>query len=127
MPALINATTAPEAIGPYSHAARSGALIFTSGQIPVDPANGQLVADEIGAQAHQVFANLKVVLAEAGAGLGDVVKTTVFLKDMTEFPTLNAIYQDHFDQHKPARSTVEVAKLPLDCRVEIEAVACLSE
>ena len=123
MPETINSPDAPAAIGPYSHAARSGNLIFTSGQIPIDPATGSLVADEIETQAEQVFANLEAVLAGAGTDLGKVVKTTVFLKDMAEFPQLNAIYARHFGDHKPARSTVQVAALPLGCRVEIEAVA----
>ncbi len=119
----IHSDSAPAAIGPYSHAVRCGGLLFTSGQIPVDPDTGQLVADEIEAQARQVFANLEAVLAAGGVGLGDVVKTTVFLKDMGEFPQLNAIYAEQFGDHKPARSTVQVAALPLGCRVEIEAVA----
>lgn len=126
MPEPINSPDAPEAIGPYSHATRSGNHLFTSGQIPIDPATGSLVADEIEAQAEQVFANLKAVLASAGADFGRVVKTTVFLKDMAEFPKLNAIYAKHFGDHKPARSTVQVACLPLDCRVEIDAIAELS-
>ena len=92
MPETINSPDAPAAIGPYSHAARSGNLIFTSGQIPIDPATGSLVADEIETQAEQVFANLEAVLAGAGTDFGKVVKTTVFLKDMAEFPQLNAIY-----------------------------------
>ncbi len=123
MPTPINSDDAPEAIGPYSHASRSGNLLFTSGQIPVDPATGSLVDDEIETQAHQVFANLQAVLATAGLDLSRVVKTTVFLKDMAEFPQLNAVYAEHFGEHKPARSTVQVAGLPLGCRVEIEAVA----
>ena len=123
MPEPINSPDAPEAIGPYSHAVRSGNHLFTSGQIPIDPATGSLVADEIEAQSEQVFANLKAVLASGGTDLGKVVKTTVFLKDMAEFPQLNAAYAKHFGDHKPARSTVQVAGLPLGCRVEIEAIA----
>ena len=119
----INATSAPAAIGPYCHAARSGSLVFTSGQIPVDPATGSLVEDDIISQTRQVFTNLKTVLEAAGLGLKDVVKTTVYLKDMAEFPQLNEIYAEHFGEHTPARSTIQVAALPLDCRVEIEAVA----
>ena len=119
----INATSAPAAIGPYCHAVRSGSLVFTSGQIPVDPATGTLVEDDIISQTRQVFTNLKMVLEAADLGLKDVVKTTVYLKDMTEFPLLNEIYAEHFGEHTPARSTIQVAALPLDCRVEIEAVA----
>jgi 2-iminobutanoate/2-iminopropanoate deaminase len=119
----ITAKDAPEAIGPYSHAVRSGPLCFTSGQIPVDPSTGSLVEDDITAQTRQVLANLKTVLEAAGLGLKDVVKTTVYLKDMSEFPILNAIYAEYFGEHAPARSTIQVAALPLDCRVEIEAVA----
>ena len=119
----INATSAPAAIGPYCHAVRSGSLVFTSGQIPVDPATGTLVEDDIISQTRQVFTNLKMVLEAAGLELKDVVKTTVYLKDMTEFPLLNEIYAEHFGEHTPARSTIQVAALPLDCRVEIEAVA----
>ena len=119
----INATGAPVAIGPYCHAVRSGSLVFTSGQIPVDPATGTLVEDDIISQTRQVFTNLKMVLEAAGLGLKDVVKTTVYLKDMAEFPQLNEIYAEHFGEHTPARSTIQVAALPLDCRVEIEAVA----
>ncbi len=123
MPDTVNSPNAPEAIGPYSHAARSGGHLFTSGQIPIDPATGSLVADEIEPQAEQAFANLKAVLASGGTDLSKVVKTTVFLKDMAEFPQLNAVYAKHFGDHKPARSTVQVAALPLGCRVEIEAIA----
>ena len=119
----INATSAPAAIGPYCHAVRSGSLVFTSGQIPVNPATGTLVEDDIISQTRQVFTNLKMVLEAAGLGLKDVVKTTVYLKDMAEFPQLNEIYAEHFGEHTPARSTIQVAALPLDCRVEIEAVA----
>ena len=119
----INATSAPAAIGPYCHAVRSGSLIFTSGQIPVDPATGSLVEDDIISQTRQVFTNLKTVLEAAGLGLENVVKTTVYLKDMAEFPLLNEIYAKQFGEHTPARSTIQVAALPLDCRVEIEAVA----
>ena len=119
----ITAKDAPEAIGPYSHAVRSGPLCFTSGQIPVDPSTGSLVEDDITAQTRQVLANLRTVLEAAGLGLKDVVKTTVYLKDMSEFPILNAIYAEYFGEHAPARSTIQVAALPLDCRVEIEAVA----
>ncbi|MCP4849763.1 MAG: RidA family protein [Verrucomicrobiaceae bacterium] len=120
---LITATNAPEAIGPYSHAVRSGPLLFTSGQIPLNPETGILVNDNIKEQAQQVLINLRNVLQAAGLGMSNVVKTTVFLKDMAEFPILNEIYAEHFGEHAPARSTIQVAALPLGCRVEIEAIA----
>ncbi len=120
---IITATNAPEAIGPYSHAVRSGSLCFTSGQIPINPETGTLVNDDIKEQAQQVLINLRNVLEAAGLGMSNVVKTTVFLKDMTEFPILNEIYAEHFGEHAPARSTIQVAALPLNCRVEIEAIA----
>jgi len=120
---IITATNAPEAIGPYSHAVRSGSLCFTSGQIPISPETGTLVSDDIKEQAQQVLINLRNVLEAAGLGMNNVVKTTVFLKDMAEFPILNEIYAEHFGEHAPARSTIQVAALPLNCRVEIEAIA----
>jgi 2-iminobutanoate/2-iminopropanoate deaminase len=119
---IIATTGAPAAIGPYSQAVRVGNLVFTSGQIPLD-ANGQLVEGGIKEQAHQVFKNLQAVLAEAGSSLQQVVKTTVFLKDMGTFAELNEIYASYFGDHKPARSTVEVARLPKDVLVEIELLA----
>lgn len=124
---LINANEAPAAIGPYSHASRSGNLVYTSGQIPVDPDTGALVEDEIEAQTRQALANLKTVLASESLTLDNVVKTTVFIIDMAEFPKLNAIYAEYFGDHKPARSTIQVAALPLGCRVEIEAIAEISD
>ena len=120
---LITAKNAPEAIGPYCHAVRSGNLCITSGQIPINPETGTLVEDDIHVQAHQVLINLRTVLEAAGLGLENVVKTTVYLRDMAEFPILNAIYAKHFGDHTPARSTIQVAALPLNCRVEIEAIA----
>ena len=119
----ITAQNAPEAIGPYSHAVRTGNLLITSGQIPIDPSTGSLVADLIEDQTNQVMANLKAILINEGLSLMNVVKTTVFLKDMAEFAQFNNIYEKHFESHKPARSTVQVASLPLDCRIEIEAIA----
>jgi len=119
----ISTNDAPAAIGPYSQAMRSGNLLYTSGQIPIDPATGAIVSDEIDAQVHQVFKNLTAVLAADGMSLNNVVKTTVFLKDLNDFQALNGIYAEYFGDHKPARSTIQVAKLPLDSRVEIEAIA----
>ncbi|RCW41431.1 RidA family protein [Paenibacillus prosopidis] len=121
-PQVIATDRAPAAIGPYSQAIKLGGLLFTSGQIPLD-ASGQLVKGGIEEQTHQVFRNLEAVLAAAGAGFQDVVKTTVFLKDMNQFAAVNGIYSSYFGDHKPARSTVEVARLPKDVFVEIEVIA----
>jgi len=120
---IVTAPDAPAAIGPYSHAVTAGHLLYTSGQIPLDPKTGKLVADDIETQTRQVLANVAAVLAAAGVTTQQVVKSTVFLKDMADFPKMNALYEAAFAPHKPARSTVQVAKLPLDARVEIEVVA----
>ncbi|EFM10937.1 endoribonuclease L-PSP [Paenibacillus curdlanolyticus YK9] len=124
-PQLINAAGAPAAIGPYSHAVKLGNLLFTSGQIPLG-ADGQVVAGGIEEQTHQVFRNLQAVLEAAGSNFQDVVKATVFLKDMNQFADINAIYASYFGEHKPARSAVEVARLPKDVLVEIELIASTS-
>ena len=120
---IITAPDAPAAIGPYSHAVKAGNFVYTSGQIPLDPKTGKLVADDIETQTRQVLANLAAVLTAAGVTPQQVVKSTVFLKDIADFPKMNALYEAAFAPHKPARSTMQVAKLPLDSRVEIEAVA----
>jgi 2-iminobutanoate/2-iminopropanoate deaminase len=120
---VVHAPHAPAAVGPYSHAARAGALLHLSGQTPIDPATGALVTGDVGTQTRRVFANLAAVLAAAGAGLGDVVKVTVYLTDMADFADMNAVYAEVFDEPYPARTTVAVAGLPLGARVEIEAVA----
>lgn len=122
---IVSTSSAPAAIGPYAQAVRFGQLLFTSGQIPLTPA-GELVSGGIAEQTHQVMANLKAVLAAEGASLRDVIKTTVFLKDMNHFNEFNAIYASYFENHTPARSTVEVARLPKDVLVEIELVAAIS-
>jgi 2-iminobutanoate/2-iminopropanoate deaminase len=122
---LIHAPAAPAAIGPYSHAARIGNLLFCSGQIPLDPATMQLVEGGIEEQTRQVLANLATVLASQGAGYPAIVKTTIFLADMADFPVVNRLYAEALGDHKPARSTVQVAGLPLGARVEIEATAVL--
>ena len=118
---------AAQPIGPYSQAVQAdGPFIFTSGQIPLDAA-GQLAGESIEEQTHAVFANLKAILEEAGATLHSVVKTTVFLQDMNDFASMNEIYQTYFDgPTPPARSTIQVARLPKDARVEIEAIALSS-
>lgn len=113
---------AAAAIGPYSQGVVTGNMFYSSGQIPLTPA-GEIAGQSIAEQAHQVFANLKAVLAEAGSSLEQVVKTTVFIKDMNDFAELNEIYASYFGDHKPARSTVEVARLPKDVKVEIEVIA----
>lgn len=114
---------APAAIGPYSQAVRRGPFVFCSGQIPLDPASGQLVEGGIEAQTVRVLDNLTAVLAAAGLTLGDVVKTTVFLASMEDFPAMNEVYARYFDEDPPARSTIGVAALPKGARVEIEAIA----
>lgn len=114
---------APKAIGPYSQAIKAGGFIFTSGQIPADPATGAVVQGDIKEQAKQVFANLHAVLDAAGAAFADVVKTTVFLRDMNDFAAVNEVYATYFSGDFPARSCVQVARLPKDAGIEIEMVA----
>lgn len=115
---------APAAIGPYSQAVRLGELVFTAGQIPLHPESMDLVGvDDVGAQTERVMQNLQRILEASGAGLDTVVKTTVFLTDMNDFVAMNEVYGRFFEDHRPARSTVEVSRLPKDVRVEIEAVA----
>lgn len=120
----IHTVAAPDAIGPYSQAVAAGGYVFTSAQIGLDPATGQLVDGGVEAQTRQVMANLAAVLAAAGLTFADVVKTTIFLIDMNDFAAVNAVYGDSFeDGRKPARTTVAVAALPRGARVEIEAIA----
>ena len=119
---IVQTESAPAAIGPYSQAVTFGNLVITSGQIPLT-AQGDLVAGGIAEQTEQVIQNLKAVLAAAGTNLDRVVKTTVFLADMNEFAAMNAVYEQHFAAPYPARSTVQVARLPRDVRVEIEVLA----
>lgn len=114
---------APAAVGPYSHAVRTGGLLYLSGQTPIDPATGQLIDGDVGAQTERVFANLAAVLDAAGLGLDDVVKVNVYLTDMADFAAMNAAYAKAFSEPFPARTTVAVAALPLGARVEIEVVA----
>lgn len=122
---LVHAEAAPAAIGPYSHAARVGNLLFCSGQIPLHPATMKLAEGGVEEQARQVLANIAAVLASQGAGFAAIAKTTVFLADMADFPIVNRVYGEALGDHKPARSTVQVAGLPLGARVEIEVVAVL--
>lgn len=120
---LINdASDAPAAIGPYSQAAKTGNLLFCSGQIPIDPATGKIEATTVEDQALQVFSNIRALLASQGAELSQVVKATVFLKEMSDFPKINPLYEAAFAGHKPARSTVQVAGLPLGALIEIEVI-----
>jgi 2-iminobutanoate/2-iminopropanoate deaminase len=121
----VSTTNAPAAIGPYVQGMIVNGMFYSSGQIPLT-AEGDMVEGSITEQTHQVFANLKAVLEEAGSSLQQVVKTTVFIKDMNDFVTFNEIYGQHFGDHKPARSTVEVARLPKDAQVEIEVIAVIA-
>jgi 2-iminobutanoate/2-iminopropanoate deaminase len=122
---IIQTPNAPAAIGPYSQAISLSGLLFTSGQIPLR-ADGTLLEGDITAQTTQVLANLKAVIEAAGANLNKVVKTTVFMKNLDDFAAMNKVYGDTFGSHTPARSTVQVAKLPRDVLVEIEAIVSLS-
>jgi 2-iminobutanoate/2-iminopropanoate deaminase len=117
---------APAAIGPYSQAIRAGDLVFCSGQIPLDPATGNFVPGGIEEQTRRCLENLQHVLAEAGSGLDQAVRTTVFLKDMEDFPAMNAVYATFFTEVPPARATVEVTRLPKDAMVEIDCIAVVS-
>ncbi len=114
---------APQAIGPYSQAIKTGGFVFSSGQIAIDPATGNVINGDVAAQTDRVMKNLAAVLAAAGSSLSKVVKTTVFLKSMGDFATMNEVYGRHFGSNRPARSTVEVARLPKDVLVEIEVIA----
>ncbi len=120
---IIHTEKAPAAVGPYSQATRAGMFVFTAGQIPLNPATGKMVEGGIEAQTQRALENLQAVLEAAGAGLDSVLKTTVFLQDIGEFGAMNAVYAEFFPENPPARSAVQVAALPLDARVEIEAVA----
>ncbi len=121
-----NAPNVPSAVGPYSQAVRSGSLLFCSGQIPINPASGKIEATEVEGQARQVLANIKSLLASQQLELNQVVKATVFLQDMGDFPKINPIYAEAFGDHKPARSTVAVAGLPLGALIEIEVIVELA-
>ena len=122
---IVSSDAAPAAIGPYSQAIIAGGFLYTAGQIPLDPKSGQVVEGDIVPQTRRVLDNLQAVLAAAGASWKDVVKTTVFLQDMADFPRMNEVYSAVLGEAKPARSTVQVAALPRGVRVEIELVAHL--
>jgi len=119
----IHSETAPEAVGPYSHGVKVGNILYCSGQIPLDPATRQMVGAGIREQTEQVIQNIQSVLASQDLNLSHVVKTTIFLTDLDDFATVNGIYAQAFGDHEPARSTVQVAALPLGARIEIEVIA----
>ncbi|MGI9072730.1 MAG: RidA family protein [Bryobacteraceae bacterium] len=123
MKEIIVTENAPKAIGPYSQAITANGFVFLSGQIPLDPLSGELMTGSIQVQTERVLENMKAVLQAAGLSFDHVVKTTVFMKDLADFPLMNDVYGKYFGTNPPARSTVEVARLPRDARVEIEAIA----
>ena len=123
MRSIISTKDAPEAIGPYSQAIKANGFIFTSGQIALDPATQQVIAGDVSAQTDRVLRNLSEILEAAGSGLGKVVRCTGFLKNMSDFAAMNAVYGKYFSSAPPARSTVEVARLPKDVLVEIDVIA----
>lgn len=123
---VVNTPQAPKAIGPYSQAVACGNLLFLSGQIPLDPETMQIVGQDVETQTEQVLKNLAAVLAARGMKTQNIAKTTVFLKNMGDFPKFNAVYEKHFQAPYPARATIEVARLPKDVLVEIEAIAVAS-
>ena len=124
---IISTDKAPRAIGPYSQAVRAGGFVFASGQIPIDPATGEVVAGGVAEQTDQVLRNVSAVLEAAGTRLDRVVKTTVFLADMNDFIAMNEVYGRFFGEQPPARATVQAARLPRDAKVEIEAIAMLND
>lgn len=125
MKTVVNTNQAPAAIGPYSQAIKAGGFLFISGQIPVDPVTGNVVSGDVAAQTKQVLENITAILKSQNLDLGNVVKTTVFLADMNDFQTVNRVYGEYFLQDAPARGCVQVARLPKDVSVEIEAIAYL--
>lgn len=125
MAEVVATQDAPQAIGPYSQAIKAGGFLFSSGQIAIDPGTNQVIEGDIAAQTERVMKNLAAILKAAKLSMTSVVKTTVFLKSMGDFATMNEIYGRHFGEHRPARSTVEVSRLPKDVLVEIEVIAQL--
>ncbi|HET7276216.1 MAG TPA: RidA family protein [Longimicrobiaceae bacterium] len=123
----VQTDAAPAAIGPYSQAIVHGGLVYTAGQIPLNPQTGELLTGSIADQTARVFQNLAAVLEEAGGSLSTVIKTTVFLRDMGDFKEMNEVYAREFGDHRPARSTVQAARLPRDCAVEIEVIAAVAD
>lgn len=120
---ILSTTQAPAAIGPYAQGVQAGQMVFVSGQLPIDPATGDLCTGTVGDMTCQSMLNIAAILAEAGCTLANVVKTTIFLKDLDDFAQVNAAYAGFFPENPPARACVQVAKLPKDARVEIEAIA----
>lgn len=125
MKEIVSTDKAPGAIGPYSQAVKAGGMVFCSGQIPIDPATGEFVSDDVSEQTEQVLKNLGEVLAAAGVGFDSVVKTTIFLASMEDFALVNQIYGKYFSDNKPARATVQAARLPRDAKVEIDCIAVI--
>ena len=120
---IVKTDKAPQAIGPYSQGMIAGNMVYTSGQLGMEPSTGELVSSSIEDETRQSLKNVEAVLKEAGVELSDVIKTTVFVKDLGQFTDINKIYSEFFSEHKPARSCVEVARLPKDANIEIEAIA----
>ena len=123
MKQAISSPDAPKAIGPYSPAIRTGQLLFVSGQVPIDPATGDLIQGDVQAQTHRVLNNIGALLKAGGLSFADVVRTTVFLADMGDFAAMNEVYATYFPAPAPARATVQVARLPKDARLEIDVIA----
>jgi 2-iminobutanoate/2-iminopropanoate deaminase len=123
MKQAVSSPDAPKAIGPYSPAIRAGQLLFVSGQVPIDPATGQMIDGNIAAQTRRVFENIGALLTAGGRSFADVARTTVFLADMNDFAAMNEVYGQYFSEPYPARATVQVARLPKDARVEIDVIA----
>ncbi len=121
-PDIIFTENAPKAIGPYSQAVKANGFVYVSGQIPINPESGDLVKSGIQDEVHQVMKNLKAIVEKSGSSLSKVLKTTIYLKDMNDFDAVNKVYGEYFTEHKPARACVQVAKLPKDVSVEIDAV-----
>ncbi|MBK8302597.1 MAG: RidA family protein [Chloracidobacterium sp.] len=124
---IVSTDNAPGAIGPYSQAIKAGGLVFCSGQIPIDPSTGNFVSEVVSEQTEQVLKNLSEVLKAAGTSLDNVVKTTVFLADMNDFAEMNEVYSQFFSDNKPARATVQAARLPRDAKVEIDCIAVFGQ
>lgn len=123
MKKIIHTTQAPAPIGPYSQAVQAGGFLFVSGQIPINPASGELILDNIEQETHQVMANIKAILEVAGLDFANIVKTSIFLKNMDDFAKVNAVYGEYFTADFPARETVQVSRLPKDVNVEISVIA----
>ena len=121
----VSTPSAPQAIGPYSQGIRAGSLLFVSGQVPIDPATGNIIDGDIAAQTHRVFQNIGEILKAGGASFDHVVRTTVFLADMNDFAAMNAVYATYFNAPAPARATVQVSRLPKDARVKIDVIAAI--